>query len=384
MKKILPVIVVAQFFCTSVWFSGNAVAGEIMQDLHLGPSFLAYLTSAVQFGFIIGTLVFAFYRVADRFSPSFVFLICAILAAVCNVSVVLLDSGESGVLCLRFLTGFCLAGIYPVGMKIASDHFQQGLGKSLGYLVGALVLGTALPHLLKSVTTHLPWKYVMITSSVLCLSGGGLMYRFVPDGPYHQRSQPVRFFVFLEVFRHKAFRSAALGYFGHMWELYTFWAFLPFLLNQYQHLHSDREFPVSIWSFLIIGSGSIACILGGLVSHRYGTKKIAKLALRISGCCCILSPFLFFQSSEIVFLLYLIIWGMSVVADSPLFSTLVAKHAPADARGSALTLVTCLGFAITIVSIQLMGYSQHFIPVQYLFLLLAPGPVLGLVAIRSK
>lgn len=269
-------------------------------------------------------------------------------------------------------------------MKIASDHFQHGLGKSLGYLVGALVLGTALPHLVKTVTTQFPWKYVMITSSVLCISGGWLMYRWVPDGPYHKRSQPVRFLDFLDVFRHKDFRNAALGYFGHMWELYTFWAFLPFLLVHYQQLHTGAGFPVALWSFLIIGSGSIACIMGGLVSNKYGTKKVARLALSISGCCCVLSPFLFLQSSEIIFLLFLFIWGMSVVADSPLFSTLVAQYAPADARGTSLTLVTCLGFAITIVSIQLMGYCQHFLPVQYLFLLLVPGPVLGLRAIRSK
>lgn len=384
MKKILPVIVIAQFFCTSVWFSGNAVAGEIMQDLQLGPAFLAYLTSAVQFGFIVGTLIFAYYMLADRFSPSFVFLVCAILAAAFNLSVVLFHWGETGVLSLRFLTGFFLAGIYPIGMKIASDHFQHGLGKSLGYLVGALVLGTALPHLVKSVTTHLPWKYVMITSSVLCLTGGLLMYKLVPDGPYHKRSQPVRFLVFLEVFRHTNFRAAALGYFGHMWELYTFWAFLPIMLMQYQGLHTNVGFPVSIWSFLIIGSGSIACIMGGLVSNKYGTKNIARLALRISGCCCLISPVLFLQSSEIVFLLFLFVWGMSVVADSPLFSTLVAQYAPADSRGTSLTLVTCLGFAITIVSIQLMGYCQHFLPVQYLFLLLAPGPIMGLLAIRSK
>ncbi|MDE3253900.1 MAG: MFS transporter, partial [Bacteroidota bacterium] len=258
------------------------------------------------------------------------------------------------------------------------------LGKSLGYLVGALVLGTALPHLVKSVTTQLPWKYVMITSSVLCVTGGGLMYRLVPDGPYHKRSQPVRFLDFLKVFRQTDFRAAALGYFGHMWELYTFWAFLPFMLIQYQRLHPHTGFPVSIWSFLIIGSGSIACVAGGLVSNRYGTKKMARLALCLSGCCCVLSPFLFFQSSETLFLLFLFIWGMSVVADSPLFSTLVAQSAAPEARGTSLTLVTCLGFAITIVSIQLIGYGQHLIPVPYLFLLLAPGPVLGLLAMRSN
>lgn len=384
MKKILPVIVLAQFLCTSVWFSGNAVAGEIMRALHLGPAFLAYLTSAVQFGFIIGTLVFAVYMLADRFSPSYVFLICAVLAAVCNISIVFFDWGATGILGMRFLTGFCLAGIYPIGMKIASDHFRHGLGRSLGYLVGALVLGTALPHLVKSVTNHLPWKYVIVTSSVLCLSGGFMMQAWVPDGPYHQRSQPIRFRVFLEVFKNRDFRSAALGYFGHMWELYAFWAFLPVMLTYYQELHTLSGFPVSLWSFLIIGSGAIACMTGGLVSGKYGTKKIATLALGISGVCCLLSPLFFIQSSQVLFLLFLFTWGMSVVADSPLFSTLVASHAPTSSRGTSLTLVTCLGFAITIVSIQLVGYSHHFFPVQYSFLLLAPGPVLGLLAMRSS
>ena len=196
MKWILPAIIVAQFFCTSLWFAGNAVLPDLIKNFNAGPGFLANLTSAVQFGFITGTLVFAVFTIADRFSPSKVFFCCSILGALFNAGILINTITPSALMLFRFLTGFFLAGIYPVGMKIAADHFQKGLGKSLGFLVGALVLGTAFPHLLKSITTQLPWKYVIISISVLSVIGGLIILFTVPDGPYRKQSRQLLFTAF--------------------------------------------------------------------------------------------------------------------------------------------------------------------------------------------
>ena len=241
MKRILPIIVIAQFFCTSLWFAGNAVIAEIAATFHLDQHFLAHLTSAIQFGFITGTLVFAIFTIADRFSPSLVFFVCALIAGLLNMGITLSHIDATGILLFRFFTGFFLAGIYPVGMKIAADYYQAGLGKSLGFLVGALVLGTAFPHLLKNLTIGFPWQYILYGTSMLSLIGGLIMYIWVPDGPYRKPALAIRVTAFLQGFQLPDFRSFACGYFGHMWELYTFWAFVPIMLSNYQH-----HYPSSI------------------------------------------------------------------------------------------------------------------------------------------
>ena len=252
------------------------------------------------------------------------------------------------------MTGFFLAGIYPVGMKIAADYYEKGLGKSLGYLVGALVLGTAFPHLLKGFSGGLPWRLVLIITSTLATIGGGVMLLFIPDGPFRKASQGVDLSAFLKIFKNSKFRSAAFGYFGHMWELYTFWAFVPVMLTTYLAQNPTTVLNVSLWSFIIVGLGGLACVAGGYLSQIFGSKKIATAALLLSGICCLLSPLIFYTTSPILFLSFLIFWGLVVIADSPLFSTLVAKNAPAENKGTALTIVNSIGFAITIVSIQLM------------------------------
>src|SRR5476651_789511 len=192
MKRILPAIVISQFFCTSLWFAGNAIMGDIVKQFHLAPDFLGYLTSAVQSGFITGTLIFAILNISDRFSPVMVFLFSAIIASVFNLAISFNGISLSALMMLRFMTGFFLAGIYPVGMKIASDHYKQGLGKSLGFLVGALVIGTSFPHLLKSLMAMLPWKYVIFSTSLLSLLGGLAMFLLVPDGPYRKPVQKLK------------------------------------------------------------------------------------------------------------------------------------------------------------------------------------------------
>ncbi len=381
MTRVLPIIILSQFFCTSLWFAGNAILPDILISHHLETDFLGHLTSAVQFGFISGTLVFALFTISDRFSPSLVFLVSSILAALFNLGFSIESAGAAGLLSFRFFTGFFLAGIYPVGMKIASDYFQKGLGLSLGFLVGALVLGTAFPHLLKNFTAHLPWKYVIFSTSALAATGGLLMWMLVPDGPFRKAGQKLNLGAFAKGFKDRNLRAAASGYFGHMWELYTFWAFVPVMLKTFNSLHPEVNLNVSLLSFLIIACGGGACVAGGYLSKSYGTKKIASIALSLSCACCLVSPLFLSGHSSGALLIFLFFWGLTVIADSPLFSTLVAQNAPEESRGTSLTIVNCIGFSITIISIQLTNLVLTNFNSKYTYMLLAIGPVLGLLAL---
>ena len=383
-KKILPIIVISQFCCTSLWFAGNAVLNDLIENFSLQTSALEDLTSAVQFGFIAGTLLFALFTIADRFSPSKVFFFCALLGALCNTCLIFKLNTLSTLLIIRFLTGFFLAGIYPIGMKIATDHYKKGLGTSLGYLVGALVLGTALPHLLKDSMQAFSWETVLLSISGLAVFGGCLLFIFVSNGPYCKNGTSLDLTICFKVFKKKAFRTAAFGYFGHMWELYTFWAFVPVLLKTYSEFYPKVQFNISLFSFFIIGIGSISCVLGSYLAEKHGTKKIAFNCLLLSCACCLGAPFFFLVENEILFILFLLFWGMVVIADSPLFSTLVAQNVPEKDKGTALTIVNCVGFSITILSIQLISSVFQSTSSAFVFLLLAIGPILGLVSLRSK
>jgi len=379
---VLPAIVIAQFACTSLWFAGNAVMSDIIREFHLKSSALAYLTSSVQFGFILGTIIFAVFTITDRYAPAKVFLVCAIIGGIANAGIFLGIEKLYQLILLRFFTGFFLAGIYPVGMKIAADYHQKGLGKALGYLVGALVLGTAFPHLIKVLTHSLSWKYVLIFTSCLSILGGLLIGFLVPNGPFRQQNTKMELMAVFKLFKDKKFRAASFGYFGHMWELYTFWAFIPMMLTTYLHLHSNQTLNISLLSFLIIAIGSLSCIFGGYISLKIGSLKTAFYALFISGLCCLFSPFIFY-SSPFLFLGFLFLWGMAVVADSPQFSTIIAQSAPEKLKGSALTIVNSLGFSTTIVSIQLVSWLSENYNSTYIYLALAIGPLFGLLTIKK-
>lgn len=356
---------------------------DLVITFDLADNALGHLTAVVQFGFIVGTLVFAILTIADRFSPSKVFFVSALLGALFNAGVAWEGNSFTSLLFLRFLTGFFLAGIYPVGMKIATDYYNKGLGKSLGFLVGALVVGTAFPHLLRGMIYGLPWKGVVLATSGLAVFGGLLLLLLVPDGPYRKAGAGLDVSAFFKVFKNKPFRSAAFGYFGHMWELYTFWAFVPIMLKSYAFLHPLSDFNIPILSFCIIGGGGLACVIGGYLAQSIGTKKVAFIALSLSGICCLISPLMFLVNANSLFLLFLFFWGMVVIADSPLFSTLVAQNARPEIKGTALTIVNCVGFAITIISIQLMNGLHQVTPSNTIYLILAVGPLFGLISLSS-
>ena len=373
-------LVFSQFAGTSIWFAGNAVLPDLQTSLQLQEGALALLTSAVQLGFIAGTLVFAFLSLADRVSPRLLFILCALLGAMANASVVFAANDLHAVLLLRALTGFLLAGIYPVGMKIAASWYSAGLGKAIGYLVGALVLGTAFPHLIRAMGAALPWHQVMVAVSVLAAGGGLLLYLFVPDGPYLRKGARFKLGNMLQAFRDRSFRSAAFGYFGHMWELYTLWAFTPLILRLAVPQLSPGE--VSAYSFAVIAAGAVGCVGGGYLSQVWGSARVAFAQLLLSGLCCLLCLVVLQSESPQLVIPFLLFWGIVVAGDSPQFSALTAQTAPPQLVGTALTIVVAIGFSITVVSIQLTGFLLTQLPLHYTFSLLAVGPLLGLLGLR--
>lgn len=381
-RNILPLIIISQFAGTSLWFAGNAIIPELRESLELNKYAISQVTTAVQFGFVFGTLSFAFIAIADRYSPSRIFFISSLIAALSTVSIIWLAKDVSSLLMLRFITGFFLAGIYPVGMKIAADWYEKGLGNALGWLVGALVLGTAFPHLLKNNDFELPWKTVLICTSAFAVIGGILMLG-TGDGPFRKKGARFSTGLVFGVFRNVDFRSATSGYFGHMWELYTFWGFLPLILELYNSINGT-SLNIPFLSFVIMGVGAIGCIVGGYLSKSIGSARVAFSALTISGICCLVSPFAI-NTDPSVFIVFLIIWGIAVVADSPQFSSLVAQTSSPEIRGTALTIATSVGFAITMVSLavtDLLFHSHNYLSGQRTFMILAIGPIVGLFAMR--
>ncbi|GAA5235998.1 MFS transporter [Verticiella sediminum] len=378
---ILPVIVLSQFAGTSLWFAGNVVAADLAQGLSA-----AWLVSAVQLGFISGTVVSAWLRLADRYSANRLFLCACCAGALFNdpltVLALRMDS-SAAVLALRFLVGVSLAGIYPIGIRAAAGWYRQGLGKALGYLTAALVLGTAFPHLVRGLGASLSWQTVLHASSLLALLGGLVLYWTVPEGPHLKRgSESERHAMagLAVVWRQRPrLRAAACGYFGHMWELYAFWAFVPVYLAGYFHLHGQTPSAsiVSLWSFAVIAAGVLGCVIGGEVSQRRGSASVAATQLSISCACCLLSPLAYWLPTPL-YIAFLLLWGIAVVGDSAQFSALNAQAAPPQQVGSVITLVNCIGFSITVVSIQLTGMLAELMQPRYLLVLLAVGPLAGL------
>jgi len=373
---VLIVLTLSQLACVSLWFLPNALLSGPLA-VFPGSVSIQGVTTMVQIGFILGTLFYAVFSLADIYSPSKVFLISAILAAACNAMFLLHVASPLWFYAIRLLTGFFLAGIYPVGMKIAADYFERDIGKALGYLVGALVVETAFPYFLSGYSLHLSWREVIMLSSALSITGGLSIFFLIPDGPFRKPGSGFRPEAVFDVFKLPQFRKAALGYFGHMWELYAFWAFIPLIIRFNMSLNPEDQ---SQMVFYVIGIGGLACILGGYLSERIGNYKVALWALIGSGICCFISPFMLhgYSSWQTPFLF---LWGMLVVMDSPQFSSLIAKYAPVENRGSALTIVTCIGFSITVISIIVLGMLVRMLGTTWLFWLLVPGPLFGVVAL---
>jgi MFS family permease len=385
-ERIGPVAVIslAQLLGTSLWFSANGAASDIARAWHASAADIGWLTSAVQAGFILGTLAMSLRGNADRFRASSIFVSSSIFGAFFNTIFALFASGiVSGVIC-RFLVGVCLAGIYPIGMKLVVSWAPKRTGSALAQLVAMLTLGSGLPHALKVVGADWPWQSVVAASSVLALFAALLIF-VLGDGP-QTREPPGRREQgvlapspgILDAFRHGDFRSAAWGYFGHMWELYAFWTVVPLYIGRSSLAASGRAVHVSGLAFLIFAAGSVGCLAGGVLSRKIGSACVAAGALAISGVCCVSFALGWHEMSAPLLLLLLLVWGATVVADSPQFSALSASACPPDRVGSALAIQNAIGFAITVVSIAAATTLFERIGLDSAWLL-AIGPAAGLI-----
>ena len=376
-------IVVAQLMGGSIWFSTNGVANQLLDEWAISTTDIGYLTSAVQLGFIIGTFLFAMSGLSDRYKASHIFFVSCLSGAVANATLPLFSNGIDSALLFRFITGVALAGIYPLGMKLIVSWSPNKAGYALGWLVGMLTLGTALPHLLRSIGSEWPWQNIMLISSMLAFIAG-LMILSLGDGKHLARNAHLDKQAAKKAFAIPAFRAAAFGYFGHMWELYAFWTITPLLV-----MHTVQQIPewnnevyIAALSFIIIGIGFVGCVVGGFFSHHWSSKSVANIALASSGLICLLFPLL--QTiSPVLLLLVLVSWGIVVVADSPQFSALSAHACPKNIVGSALSIQNSIGFFITIISISLVTSLYESIGA-YVAWVLLPGPLLGLIFMNKK
>ena len=381
---ILPVITATTFAGTSLWFAGNAVVRDIQKAWVLGDNLVAYVTSSVQVGFIVGTAVFALTGVVDQYPPGWVFCICCLIGAFFNASIYLFAFGLSQLLVLRFLIGFCLAGIYPLSLKIARGWYDKGLGFAMGAVVCALALGTAFPHLIKGAGGQLPWGATLISVSIIAALGGIGMLVFVPNGPLLKKGAKFSPQMIVEIFKDWDYTQASLGYFGHMWEQYSFWGFLPMMIDNFSDAHNITGINISLATFFIISAGAFGSLLTGWGTKYMPNSFAAALNIGISGFCGIVHPIFYGYNSLFLYMCLLLLWGWTVSADSPQFSALASRACKQELLGTALTVYNCIGYFMTVISIQLCQSLAKYISMQYVSWIIALGPIAGFFAITSR
>lgn len=372
-------IVFAELLGTSLWFSINSVADSLMSTWGINLAGIGLLTNAVQLGFVLGTLAFAFSGLADRFRPSRIFSICALLGALFNgLFAIYAESILLGSV-LRFLVGVCLAGIYPIGMKLIISWEPEKASQRLSQLVGMLILGTALPHATRYFGVDWPWQLVIMFSSILALLAMIIIF-YLGDGPHLKMSvqsnlKPISV---RSIFKIPRYRSSAFGYFGHMWEVYAFWAMVPMLVAVTHQI--TNPINLSGYAFVVIAMGAVGCFIGGQLSKTISSSRVASYALGLSGLCCFIYPWVK-DAPLLLQLLFWAIWGMSAAADSPQLSAISAKACIPEVVGTALTIQNAIGFAITMISIQLCTVLIPYLN-NYISWVLLPGPIIGLIVLN--
>ena len=362
----------------SLWFSGSAVVPALTREWTLSAETANWLTLSVQLGFVTGTLLSAFLNLPDIISPRHLFTLTAIAGALVNAAFAWFAHDPVTAIVLRFLTGMFLAGVYPPAMKILATWFRYGRGLALGVLVGALTLGKAAPYLINGIGS-LNWRYNVMFVSVLAVIGGLLVLLFVTDGPHALPAARFDWKQIGKVFGNRGVRLANLGYFGHMWELYAMWTWIPFMIRASLITRASDPALAEIASFLVIGCGALGCVVAGLIADRIGRTVVTSAAMAISGSCCLLIGFLF-GANPILLLIVAAIWGASVVADSAQFSACVTELGDQQYIGTALTIQTCVGFLLTTISIELIPRFVNLVGWRYAFMLLAPGPLFGVIS----
>ena len=381
MNNPIVLIVIAQMFGTSLWFSTNGVLRQIAEIWSLSGSDLGNLTNSVQFGFIIGTLFFTITGYADKFKPSRIVMLCCFLGATSNALIVFEEIPFAFVIFSRLVVGIALAGIYPIGMKLIISWDPQKAPNTLGLLVGMLVLGSSLPYLIRALGISFDWQYTVILTSGLCYIAGITIY-LMGDGPHLITNKKSTFRLldqFSELLKNKKYLASAVGYFGHMWELYAFWTCVPILItiSISQHQIHNQEFLVSLLSFLIIGLGFVSCVLGGILAKSVNSSRVASLSLAFSLSICVIYPLVgnLYFFIDIALLMF---WGFFVISDSPQFSAISASVCPQHLVGTALTTQNCIGFSISMITIFLTTSFYDSLGLYFVWILL-PGPILGLI-----
>jgi MFS family permease len=374
----LLLVALAEILGMTLWFSATAAAPQLAAEFALDAGWRAWLTMAVQAGFVAGTLVTALTNMADAISARRLFAAGCLAGAACNAAIVVAPS-IGAILALRFCTGAALAWVYPPGMKIAAGWFLERRGTALGVLVGAVGVGSAFPHLLAWLGAGVPWRTLVGASSLLAIGGAAIVTLAVKDGPHVSASAPFDRHALRVVVRTRGARLAMLGYFGHMWELYAMWTWIAAFAAASLGAAASTGSAVA---FVTIATGAAGCVVGGLWADRWGKARLAGAAMLASAACALVSP-LFYGAPFGVLIVLAVVWGFTVVADSAQFSALVTEHTPRTHVGTALTLQTSAGFLLTMVSMRLVPPMVERAGWPWAFVFLAPGPLLGAWAMKK-